>query len=97
MTRLRPRTDGNQTEVVAALRKSGASVCSLAGQADGVPDLLVGWRGKTILIEVKDSSKPPSARKLTPAQVRWHAEWTGQPVHVVNSVEDALAVLRKSK
>jgi hypothetical protein len=28
----------------------------------GVPDLLVGWRGTNLLLEVKDGNKPQSAR-----------------------------------
>ena len=94
MTRLRPKVDANQSEIVDALRAAGASVCSLAGMAHGCPDLLVGWRGKNLLMEVKDSRKPPSARKLTPDQLAWHSLWMGS-VHVVSSVEDALAVLRE--
>lgn len=37
--------------------------------------------------------KPPSAQKLTPDQVIWHAEWKAE-VHVVNSIEGALDVAR---
>lgn len=38
------RTDANQTAIVEALRKCGASVQSLAAVGKGVPDLLVGLR-----------------------------------------------------
>jgi hypothetical protein len=69
-------------------------VQSLAGLGDGVPDLLVGLRDKRIvLIEVKDGAKPPSERKLTPDQIKWHADWDGWPVYVVKSVDEALAVV----
>ena len=43
-----------------------------------------------MLMEVKDSSKPPSARKLTPAQVIFHAGWKGA-IYVVTSSDEALA------
>lgn len=43
-------------------------------------------------MEVKDGSKPPSARKLTPDEARWHAQWKG-PVFVVNNVSEALAAV----
>lgn len=87
------RVDENQREVVAALRAAGASVQSLASvsAAPGCPDLLVGYRGATYLLEVKDGSKPPSARNLTPYEAAWHMRWRGRPVAVVESVEDALA------
>lgn len=87
-----PRIDGSQPAIIAALRAQGASVCSLAGCADGVPDLVIGWRGRTYLAEVKDGAKPPSRRSLTPAQREWHAAWRGQVV-ILSTVADATAWL----
>ena len=87
------KIDANHNEVVSALRKAGATVQSLAGVGAGVPDLLVGFRNKTALIEVKDGAKPPSARKLTPDQLKWHREWSGGTLAVVDSPEAALRVL----
>jgi Holliday junction resolvase len=88
------RTDKNQTAVVQALRAVGCRVQSLAGLGDGVPDLLVGTRDKRlVLIEVKDGAKPPSERKLTSDQIKWHTDWDGWPVYVVKSVDEALAVV----
>jgi hypothetical protein len=86
------RTDANQTQIVEALRKCGASVQSLAAVGKGVPDLLVGLRGRNYLLECKDGDKPPSARKLTPDQEQWHLKWAGQ-VLTVTSAEDALRQL----
>jgi len=87
-----PKIDANQKEIVDALRKVGACVFSTAGQAKGFPDLVVGFRGVNYLIELKDSSKPPSKQALTPDQVKFHQTWTGQ-VTVVNSVETALKAI----
>ncbi len=87
------RIDANQPDIVAALRAAGATVCSLAGAADGMPDLMVGASGKTALIEVKDGSRCPSERRLTPDQRKWHAEWQGGTLAVVCDVESALRVL----
>lgn len=87
------KIDANQNEIVEALRAVGATVQSLAACGNGVPDLLVGFRRGTWLLEVKDGHKPPSARELTPDQVRWHCDWTGCPCSVVNSVEEALAFI----
>lgn len=89
------KTDENHQDIVRALRKLGASVQSLAAVGQGCPDILVGWRGMLSLLEIKDGSKPPSARKLTDDQVRWHAEWRG-PVDVVYSVEDAIRAVTGS-
>ena len=87
-----PRLDANQPEIVDALRKVGASVQSLASVGSGVPDLLVGYRGAWFVMEVKDGAKPPSKQALTPDEKEWH-ESAGAVVHVVNSVERALAVI----
>jgi Holliday junction resolvase len=87
------KTDRNQTEIVEALRKVGASVQSLAAVGDGCPDLLCGFMGATYLLEVKDGLKPPSARVLTEDQVRWHAGWRGGPCVVVKSLNEALLAI----
>lgn len=86
------KVDANQTEIVKALRQVGASVQSLAATGKGVPDLLVGFRGKNLLLEVKDGGKAKSARKLTPDQIEWHQGWRGH-VAVVESAEQAIKVL----
>ena len=86
------KVDANQGEIVTALRGIGATVQPLHGVGSGCPDLLAGYRGRNLLIEVKDGSKPPSARKLTPDQTEWHAGWKGQ-VCVVDSIDDALRVV----
>lgn len=87
------KVDRNQPEIVAALRKVGAFVQSLAAVGQGVPDLLVGFRGETVLIEVKDGAKPASSRQLTDDQVKWHAAWPGGRCVVVKDVPEALAAI----
>lgn len=103
------RLDRNQPEIVEALRNAGCTVQSLAAVGCGVTDLLVGKPTKMvacgmdapfvatrdlILMEIKDWAKPPSARKLTEDQVKWHAEWAGAPLVVVETVEQALEAIR---
>jgi hypothetical protein len=46
-------------------------------------------------MEVKDGEKVPSKQKLTPAEEKFHREWTGGTCVIVNSVESALQVLRE--
>lgn len=86
------KIDRNQPEIVAALQSMGARVQSLAQIGNGCPDLLVGFRGQTLLIEVKDGRLPPSGRALTPDQQRWHAAWKGEPVWVVTDVSQLEAL-----
>tara|TARA_R100001082_G_C4333760_1_gene146890 strand:- start:233 stop:529 length:297 start_codon:yes stop_codon:yes gene_type:complete len=87
------RIDGNQNEIVAALRAAGATVQSLAAVGHGCPDLLVGINGASLLMEVKDGSLTPSRRRLTPDEAAWHASWKGHVV-VVEGVDDALACIK---
>jgi hypothetical protein len=87
------KIDANQTPVVEALRAAGATVQSLAAVGQGVPDLLVGFQGQTVLLEVKDGRKPPSERRLTDDQLKWHGAWRGGPLAVVDGVDAALRVL----
>lgn len=86
------KIDANQGEIVAALRAAGCSVQTLAFAGKGVPDLLVGTDGGNLLLEVKDGSLRPSARRLTPDQVEWHANWLGK-VTVVTTIAEALAAI----
>lgn len=87
------KIDANQPAIVTALRQAGATVYSLAAVGQGIPDLLVGYAGRTALVEVKDGSKVPSARQLTPDQQQWHQTWQGGTLAVVPDVEAALRVL----
>jgi len=88
------RIDSNQEQIVAALRAMGATV-RIVTQGNGLPDLLVGFRGMTILMEVKDGQKVPSARKLTPAEQKFFDEWRGGIVAIVNSVDEAIDLLKR--
>jgi len=86
------RTDANQVEVVAALRKHGCTIQHLFMIGKGAPDLLIGYRGKNLLFEIKDGSQPPSRRELTDDEANWHQTWRGQ-VAIVGSVSEALEYL----
>lgn len=86
------KVDANQSDIIDALRKAGCTVQPLHAVGQGVPDLLCGYRGQNVLLEVKDGTKPPSKRRRTDAQVIWHDAWRGQ-VAVVSSVDEALCAL----
>ena len=86
------KVDANQAEIVEALRAVGASVHTTHAVGDGFPDLSVGYRGMNFFIEVKDGAKPPSKRKLTDDQLKWHQEWRGA-VYIANSVTEALQII----
>ena len=78
------RVDQNHAEIVRALRQvPGVTVHSLHEMGNGCPDLLVGYRSITTMIEVKTAKG-----KLNALQQDWHDRWTGSPVVVIRSVND---------
>lgn len=88
---MRKRTDQNQNEIVAGLRNLGFDVFVASNVGGGFPDLVVGCRGRTLLLEVK---QPGQAHRLTPAEAIFHSEWRGQ-VDVVTTLDEALAVIER--
>ena len=88
------RADSNHAEIVGAFRSFGAAVVDVHS-LPGALDLLVGFGGRLVLVEVKDGSKPPSARKLTPAEVETieMLRAVGAPTAVVEHVGQVAAVL----
>jgi len=80
------KVDDNQADVVKRFRAHGFSVEPLHAVGGGVPDLLIGYGGFNYLIEVKDGAKPPSQRKLTKDQIKWHGAWAGQ-VAIIETLE----------
>ena len=85
--RLKAKRDGNELEIVAALRYCGASVTFLS--LPDVPDLLVGFQSNTYLIEIKSPKG-----KLREGQQEWINNWRGGDVHVVRTVDEALNVIK---
>lgn len=85
------RVDANQGEITAALRAIGCVVAEIRHPVD----LLIGYRGRWLLGECKDGAKPPSARKLTPAQASFISSLAGSslPVLVLTSPEQAVAAV----
>ena len=82
------RVDDNHKAMVAHIRRlPGASVLDLSAVGNGCGDILVGWKGKNILIEIKDGEKTPSRRRLTKDQEYFHANWAGQITVVKNLKE----------
>jgi len=87
--------------VVTALRAIGATVQALHGK--DVPDLLVGYRGQTFLLEVKTAGAETLDKRngrtyrrttqLSEGQREWAERWRGGPVAVVHTPEEAIAIV----
>jgi hypothetical protein len=82
------KPDGNQEVIVEALRLAGASVEIISKVGFRCPDLLVGYRRRTFLLEVKSETG-----ELTDGQREWHCDWKGLPVDVVETPREALAAI----
>ena len=87
------KRDGNEAAILAALRGLGVWHRQL-DRTSGF-DLLLCWRGQSWIVEIKDGSQPPSARKLTPNEYRTRAELEaiGVGYHVCESLDDVLRVI----
>jgi Holliday junction resolvase len=96
--RRKAHLDGNHREIADALVKRGASVVSLAGNGKGIPDLLVGWRGINVLMEVKrpgyDKKAGRKRQQTRDAQIAWALKWTGQYA-IVTSPDEAIEFLER--
>jgi len=90
------RVDGNHPEVVAALRAIGASVADTSRVGSGFPDLVVGFRGRNWLVEVKNGRKMPSQRRLTEDQAAFVAGWRGHWIKVESAEEAVSTISRQS-
>jgi len=79
------RVDENQKAIVQALRYAGAYVWII-----GLPvDLLVGYKGHTFLVEVKNGPQ----KRLTGLQADFFENWDGGTLARIDSPEAALRMI----
>ena len=89
------RIDGNQNTLIDQMRQiPGLTVRITSMVGNGFTDTVIGYRGKTHLLEIKDPSQPPSKRKLTPDEQKFHDSWTGS-IWVVETIDDVLKIINK--
>jgi hypothetical protein len=81
------RVDLNQVSLVQYARRMGANVEHLHTIGRGCPDLLVAYRGRWLVVEVKADNG-----RLTPDEARWHAAFSA-PVQVWRTVADVVRTL----
>jgi hypothetical protein len=93
MRRWAARIDENQPAIVKALRAIGASVTPLHAVGGGVSDLLVSFRQRWYVLEVKNPAKPKSDQELTPDQRKWIGEQRA-PVYTVRDALEAINFLQ---
>lgn len=83
--RLRAKPDANQKEIIEKLRKCrDISVRSIHSLGDGIPDILVGYRRKNFIFEIKNTEY---SGKLTSLEQKFKDEWHGQLAKVFSEKE----------
>lgn len=82
--RWRKKPDSNQGEIVKALESIGCSVYDASRVGGGFPDLVVGYRSCSLLMELKTETG-----KLKKTQQDWHRDWNGH-LCVVRSPMEAI-------
>ena len=84
------RVDENQKQLVHTFIALGCSVLNLSTVGRGCPDLLIGYRGKTVLVEIKSNSKAT----FTDPQIKFMQEWRGGAVSRIDSVDAAIRLIK---
>ena len=85
--------DGNHDDIVRVLQQAGYTTQDLSAVGLGCPDLLVGFAGCNILLEIKnrDGKATGSRAEGNENQKKWKSFWRGQTA-VVFTAEEALEV-----
>lgn len=93
MSRFARRQDGNQKGIVEAFLKLGWSVHNPRTDAF---DLLVSYAGRSggYPVEIKNPNMPPSKRRLTDGEKKFHEDYKGM-ILMVETVDDVLELTRK--
>jgi len=81
------KADRNQPEIVKEFRKLGATVAHIHSVGGGVPDIIIGYKGKTTIIEIKDGTGA-----LTPKEKDFADKWRGS-LYICRDVEECESVL----
>ena len=88
------KKDANHNDVVDALKAIGVSVIDTSHVGCGFPDVILGFAGKTMLMEIKNPKTSYGKRGLNKNQAKWKELWTGGPYAVVDSVDAAIRAVR---
>jgi hypothetical protein len=88
------RKDHNHSAITAAfLSIPGVSIFDLSDIGRGVPDLIVGVRGESLLVEIKNPATHYGRKGLNRRQLAFQADWKGGPIHVVRTIDDVIELV----
>ena len=82
------RKDKNHNAIVVTLQKLGASVMDISTLGHGRPDIVIGFKGKNYLAEIKDEKG-----KLNDDQVLFSKFWLGSKIEVLRTSQDCVKLL----
>lgn len=83
------KVDANHGVIRRAYRDMGCTVWDTFQLGNGAPDLVVALFGINDLVEVKDGAKPPSERKLTPDEVKFHEAWNSK-IWIIKNIDEVI-------
>jgi Holliday junction resolvase len=83
------KVDNNQLDIVKAFRSMGATVLNLSTVGKGCPDLLIGYKNISVLVEVKSKTG-----KFTEPQLKFMEQWQGGAVNRIDSVDGAIRLIK---
>ena len=90
MTYYKKRVDENQSQLVNTFIALGASVLNLSRVGQGCPDLLIGYKNKSVLVEIKKDAKAV----FTEPQIKFMQNWRGGTVSRIDSVDAAIRLIK---
>lgn len=90
MSKYAKKVDKNQSEIINAFKQLGASVLDCSHVGGGMPDILIGYRGHTVLVEIKSSVKA----HFTEPQLKFMENWKGSAVCRINDIQGAITLVK---
>lgn len=84
------KKDANHNDIFKAIRKI-APAKDLSGAGFGVPDGLAWVNGGWHLFDVKNPETRYGKRGLNPIQKKWSINWSGGPVYLIYTEDEAIA------
>ena len=90
----RNRKDNNHQCIVIALKSIGATVLDLSNNGEGTPDICVGYRGTTKLIEIKNKDYSYGKSGLSEKRQTFADKWRGSKIGIVTNIDEAIEFIK---
>jgi hypothetical protein len=69
------KKDGNHNSLFGLAQQVCDAVFDTSAAGNGFPDFVCARNGNVYLVEVKNDQLPPSKRRLTPQEIKFHTVW----------------------